>query len=175
MASFITYVKVTVAKPQIIQEISLDEHEELWHDTNVPSFQRFTRDFCSGKGLRIQKVFGSAQQGGKAGLRLRFFTTLCSRNSHPSDSATHSKIPRDPSRQQSSPTLCNVLPSSAAPSPCTHVTKHPTHIPAHADSGEAQLKSSFPPRYSPCNTPTARFDGPSSAGARACKLASVTL
>lgn len=36
MASFITYVKVSVANPQVIQEISLDGREGLWHNTDVP-------------------------------------------------------------------------------------------------------------------------------------------
>lgn len=31
-------------------------------------------------------MFGLAEQGGKAGLRLWFITTFCSQNSHPSDS-----------------------------------------------------------------------------------------
>lgn len=90
-------------------------------------------------------MFGLAQQGGKEGLRLRFITTLCSQNSHPSDSAVHSKIPWDQSCWQSFPMLCNTPPSSTAPSPCTLVITRPPYIPAHTEGGEAQLRSHPPP------------------------------
>lgn len=55
--------------------------------------------------------------------------------------------------------LCNTLPSSTAPSPCTLVTTCPPYIHAHThtEGSKAWLRSHFPPRYSPCNILTAGF------------------
>lgn len=51
------HVEVSVVRPQIKQEISPDELQKA----HVPWPQGLARDFCNGKGLGIQKVFGLAQ------------------------------------------------------------------------------------------------------------------